>query len=877
MKLARGSRLGPYEIVAPIGAGGMGEVYRARDTRLDRSVAIKVLPAELSDNAQLRQRFEREARTISALSHPHICTLHDIGRENGIDFLVMEYLEGETLSEKLRKGPLPLAQVLRYGIEIAEALDKAHRHGIIHRDLKPSNIMLTKSGLKLLDFGLAKSTAGQSLWDAAKSKLSQQPTAQKPLTAEGTLVGTLEYMAPEQLEGKEPDARTDIFALGNVLYRMATGKKPFEGSSDASLIASILEHEPEPITAIQPMTPPSLDRLVRSCLAKSPEERIQTAHDLMLQLSWIAEGASDPARAMVVAPPRSWRWLVWPASFVAAVVLVTLVALKLNPRPTARSTRYLNMTLPSTAPVTLAGGYEVLTVSRDGKRLAYVSESSGHRQIFLRHIDRPKAEPVPGTEGAEVPFFSPDGRWIGFSAPDNTLKKISLEGGSAIKICDARRPIRGATWGSDDIIVFGGANLPLHRVSASGGTPEPLFKTTKNVRWPVLLPGGKHLLYTVAPDISGNYDAAEVAVLSLETGQSHSVVKGGVYARYASGHLLYFSSGTLFAVPFDLRRMRTAGGPKPILEDVMTASIAGLAFYDVSSDGTIFYLPVDPGMDQRELLWVDRSGKSSPVVTQRRNYADSQLSPDQQSIIVTIQDQSLRADLWMYEIARDAWTRVTTEANNYLPVWSPDGTRFVFASNRSGPYNLFVMASDLASPPKQIIKRQDWSFPNDWSPDGKLISVGEQTRTTGFDIWFVSLEPAVEMKPFLVTSANESNAAFSPDGRWVAYQSDASGQMELYVVSADGRGRKWMVSNEGGTQPQWNPDGNELFYRKEEEIMSVEIRTVPRFEAGKPRVLFKGLFDSFDVTPGGKRFLMVRREPQVPRTQVNVVQGMLRQ
>ena len=871
MTLARGSRLGPYEIVAPIGAGGMGEVYRARDTRLERDVAIKVLPAEFSENDRIR--FEREARAISALSHPHICTLHDVGRENNVDYLVMEYLEGETLAERLRKGPLPLAQVLRFGIEISDALDKAHRKRIIHRDLKPSNIMVTASGVKLLDFGLAKATGSQSIWDATKSRESQHPTTHKPITAEGMLVGTLEFMAPEQLQAGETDARTDIFALGNVLYRMVTGKKPFEGNSEASLIGAILEREPPPISSYQPLTPPSLDRLVKSCLAKSPDDRIQTAHDVMLQLTWIAEAGSDPSRAIVGVPPaRPWRRLVWPAAAAALMIVTALVVLKLKPPPAPRSIRRL--TIPLSSATSLRSQAELLAVSPDGKRLAYIAGWFPRTQLYLRDIDKAAAQPIAGTEGASGPFFSPDGRWIGFYASDNTIKKVSIEGEVPVTICKAG-VLRGATWSADDVIIFGNSMVPLSRVSASGGTPQPLFETTKNVRWPVLLPGDKYLLYTVAPTLSGDYDQAEIAVLSLETGQSHVVVKGGTLARYASGHLLYFHSGTLFAVPFDLQTMRTKGATKPILADVETFPMAGIAFYDVSPDGTIFYLPRDFSLERKELVWVDRSGKISPAADRQGNYFDARLSPDEKSILVSIIDRSSRIDLWMYEIARQSWTRVTTESDSLAALWSPDGMRFVFESNRNGPFNLFLMSSDLSTPAKQITNSKDWVTPCGWSPDGKRILVKRQPRANA-DIWLVSLDPVVEMKPFLVTSADEDAAKFSPDGRWIAYQSDASGQTEVYVASADGRGRKWMVSNEGGSHPRWNPNGKEILYRKGDDFMSVEVKTEPQMEIGKPRLLFtNGVFDDYDFGRDGKRFLMIHRQPQAARTQINVVEGLL--
>jgi len=572
---------------------------------------------------------------------------------------------------------------------------------------------------------------------------------------------------------------------------------------------------------------------------------------------------------VVAAPRRSWRWLVWSAAALALVIATALVVLKMKPRAVVRNVRHLTITLPAASPVGPLTGLEALAVSPDGKRLVYLSGS----KLYLRDLEKQTAEPLAGTEGAEVPFFSPDGRWIGFSTTANVMKKVSLEGGAPVTICPAQR-IRGVTWGPDDTIIFGGPGSPLKRVSASGGTPEVVFKTTQNVRWPVFLPGGKNLLYTSAPDFKGNYEQAEIVVRSLETGQSHTVVKGGVYPRYAAGHLLYFNSGTLFAAPFDLRTLRTTGTPKPILESVERFPQAGLAFYDVSTDGTIFYLPHDPGIEQQELLWVDRSGRTFPLTSQRRFYFAARLSPDGRSILASIADRNRHTDLWIYEIAREAWTRVTSEADNWDPLWSPDGTRFVFSSNRNGPFNIFLMASDLATPAKQITKG-NWAFASDWSPDGKLLAITDQTPATGSDIWFLSLDPSIPLKPFVVTPAQEKAAAFSPDGRWVAYGSDASGQPEVYVLSADGRGRKWMVSNDGGGEPRWSSNGKELFYSKGEEIMSVDVKTSPKFEAGKPRLLFKGLFTLCSVTRDGTRFLVIRHEPVVPRTQLNVAEGLL--
>ena len=570
MAFLPGKRLGPYEILSAIGAGGMGEVYRAKDPRLNRIVAIKVLPPHLADSPELRERFEREARTIASLNHPHICTLYDIGHQDGTDFLVMEYLEGETLAQRLVKGPLPLEQVLRYAIEIADALDKAHRKGVTHRDLKPGNIMLTKSGTKLLDFGLAKLKQEVA---PANVQLSQLPTANEPLTAQGTIVGTLQYMAPEQLEGKDVDARADIFAFGAVVYEMATGKKAFEGKSQASLISAIMSSDPPPISTLQPMTPPALDRVVKRCLAKEPDDRWQTARDLHQELKWIAEGGSQggvTAAATVGGTRLTRRSILFSAVailIVAVIVGSAIWNLKPLPTPPPKPVTRTVITLPPGQQLAGLDNSPAVALSPDGTHLAYVARQGSVQQLYLRAMDSLESRSIPGTEGAVSPFFSPDSQWLGFFA-SGKLKKVSISGGTAMTFGDAAAPYsHGGSWGSQGIIAFAPTNVSaLQQVSDAGGAPQPLTRLEKGVvghRWPEFLPGGKAVLFT-AGGVGGTWTDARVAVQSVGNSERHNLVQAGTQPHYApSGHLIYAQGGNLMAVPFDPTRLVLTGAARP--------------------------------------------------------------------------------------------------------------------------------------------------------------------------------------------------------------------------------------------------------------------------------------------------------------------------
>ena len=867
----------------------MGEVYKARDTRLDRTVAIKVLPSHLADKPQLRERFEREARTVASLNHPHICVLHDIGQQDGIHFLVMEYLEGETLAQRLDKGPLPLDQVLRYAIEIADALDKAHRQGVTHRDLKPGNIMLTKVGAKLLDFGLAKLRA-----DAAPGvPFSQLPTAQDSLTVEGTILGTLQYMAPEQVEGKvdDVDARTDIFAFGAVVYEMATGKKAFEGKSAASVIGKIMQYDPPPMSSLQPMTPPTLDRVVKKCMAKVPEKRWQAASDLYDELKWIAEGGSEtgmPAVAVTVAASPGWRRaLPLVLTAVVAVILggiavwILMRSGVLPPQPVSR----FALTLPLTELLgaRTSGMFEpVVALSPDGTRLVYVA----NQQLYLRLMDSLEARPIPGTEGAAAPFFSPDGQWVGFFA-DGKLKKVSISGGAALTLCDAPNS-RGASWGPDDTIVFAPTpNSGLFQVSAAGGTPQVL--TTLKAGdvahdYPHSLPGGKAVLFRVWGSTSLATSRIEVHVLG--TGERRVLVQGGTHVRYVpTGHLVYAQAGTpgtLLAVPFDLERLEVTGNPFPIVESVFQSSNNGLAQFSFSHSGSLVYVPGGLQAAAFSLVWVDRQGAVEPLGAPPHTYRNIRLSPDGRQVASTIADASI--DVWVYDISRGTLTRLTFEGRNGHPIWTPDGMRLTFRSNREGgPLNLFWKPADGSGAAERLTTSEQDQSPTSWSPDGQVLafyerSFAEGQASTDRNIWVVPLEGEREPRPFLQTPFNEGGAVISPDGRWLAYVSNESGRFDVYVQPFPGPGGKRQISTEGGNEPVWSRNGEELFYRNGNQMMAVEITTEPTFSAGTPSILFEGAFRrgsvlraDYDIAPDGQRFVMLQQGGTDALTQINVV------
>ena len=877
MTLAAGAKLGPYEVIAPLGAGGMGEVYRARDTRLGREVAVKVLPSHLSDNAELKQRFEREAKAISALSHPHICALYDVGNEAGVEYLVMEYLEGETLADRLTKGSLPADQTLRFGIEIADALDRAHKQGIVHRDLKPGNVMLTKSGVKLLDFGLAKHRALGV--DSQISQLSSLPTELTPsrpaLTEQGTIMGTFQYMAPEQLEGKEADARTDIFAFGCVLYEMATGKKAFTGKSRASMIGAILRDTPAPISSIAPMTPPAFDRLVQTCLAKEPEDRFQTAHDVKLQLQWIAEGGSQAgAPAVVVSRRKTREKIAWAA---AAVLLLGVIALGygyVRRKPAPASPVRFQLVLPDALSVV-----EAPRISPDGKLLAFSARSvDGKSQIWLRPLEALDPRPVPGTDGASYrPIWAPDSRHIAFVA-EGKLKKVDISGAPPQTICDATTGADGS-WGKDGTILFDGqASDPIRRVSAAGGLPQTAVKGEggASVGWPSFLPDGKHFLYF---EFGGGTGQGRLMAASLDPKEkARKVLDSDSLAQYAlPGDLLYVKEGTLVAQAFDASALKLTGEPVPIAER-MGATGNGLADFSVSANGALVYRGGVTNEDR--LAWVDRSGKELSDVDKPAAYASTALSPDGTRLAMDLSDsRSDKSDIWIRDLVRGVTSRFTFDpANETAPVWSPDGSRLVYSSDRKGPPALYAKDASGTGPETELWSCGETVLANDWSSDGKFILVNRLTAKSSWDIWVYPTDRTAKPFPFVQGAFTEVIPTFSPDGRYVTYMSNESGRFEIYVQQFPGPGGKWQVSAAGGIEPHWSADGKTIYFRSlDAKMMAASVEAGATFTAGVPQALFDARLqpgnrrNSYLVTRDGQKFLLlspVGREKIAPITVV---------
>ena len=872
MSLSAGVRLGPYEIVSALGAGGMGEVYRARDTRLDRTVAIKVLPGSLAGDAQFRERFEREARAISALSHPHICTLHDVGEHNGSSFLVLEYLDGETLAARLAQGRLPVDEALALAVQIADALDAAHRRGIIHRDLKPANVVVTKTGAKLLDFGLAKSAAPV----AAFSGVSIAPTREQELTAQGSIVGTLQYMAPEQIEGQEADARTDIFAFGVLLYEMLTGRKAFEGKSHASLIGAILKDHPPPVSLIQPLSPQSLDRVVRRCLAKDPDDRWQTARDLASELRWVVE--ADGLAAGRRAPRTRRAWLERFAWSVLATSLVAIIAWMFFRTPAGDGTTRATITIPECVDLQGGGGDRLVAVSPDGRHVAFVGASGGRTQIYLRRVDRFDAVPVSGTEGGVDPFFSPDGQWLAFvsgavpsggviPSTEGKLKKVPIGGGPPITLTDAGN--RGLAWGADDTIVFAASPTSgLFRVSANGGVAQPLTKlgpAERSHRWPSFLPGRKMVLFSIQLN-GATFDEALIAVYSLETGEQRVIAEGGASPVYIpTGHILFGRAGVLLALPFDLQQLKVTGPAVPVLEAIAMNANTGAQQYATGA-GTIVYLSGIVSDTRRELLWVDRRGAVRAIGADKRPYGELALSPDGQRIAVVITGQN--PDIWVYDIPRGMFNKLTFSSGpDGNPIWTHDGRRVTFTGIRTGPAEVLQMPFDGSGVEERLISAGATPVqPRSWHPTGNWLAYD-----LSGSINLLPLTGDRTPKPFLATEFAEAFAAFSPDGRWIAYQSNETGRFEIYVRPFPGPGGKWQVSREGGVRPKWSRSGRELFFRAAGRVFSAPVKFAPSFTAHTPQLLFEGQYaPPYDVAPDG-RLLMVRDEQQPERTQLRFV------
>ena len=874
MTLTSGTKLGPYEIVSPLGAGGMGEVYRAKDTRLDRTVAIKVLPAHLSSDPELKLRMEREAKAISALQHANICTLYDIGTQDGTNFLVMEYLEGQTLAERLGKSPLPLDQILKIGAEIAQALEKAHSQGIIHRDLKPANIMLTKAGAKLMDFGLAKpemTIAPQAVGPFTPStptmNLASLTSAASPLTQKGSIVGTFQYMAPELLQGAEADARSDLFSFGCVLYEMITGRRAFEGKSQLSVFTAILEKDPEPISASQPLAPPMLEQVVRACLAKDPAERFQSAHDIAMGLRWVESVRSAPAEPASSPTPSRGPWI---AAVAGAIVLGVLAGFFLHrSAPSAPSIRTV-INPPPGAHFRLtddAAGPPVL--SPDGAYLAFTATGSdGKTSIWVRPMNAVEAHALPDTNDAIFPFWSPDNRSLGFFA-NNKLKTIEIDGGVAQVLCDV--PLgRGGAWGSGGVIVYSASPVSaLSQVSASGGAPVALTKLDEpqhtSHRWPFFLPDGRHFLYFAMhhdPSKSANNG---IYYASLDGRENRLLVHAQTNAIYAAGFLLFGRGDQLVAQPFDPANGKLSGQLQTVstgvLNDVTTwhtgatASNGGVLAFGNGTSGNV------------QLVWMDRTGKQTGVAAENlQNLQFARLSPQGDRIALML-DSGIN-DIWSLDLARGVRTRLTfgPVANTY-PIWSPDGKWIAYGSTRPGSSGIYRKLADGSGAEETLISVPDPTgfIPSDWSRDGKTLFYSTGLSTGDQIIWALPLEG--ERKPQQVVT-HGTNGALSPNGHWLAYTA-FGGASEVYVVGYGGSQGKWQVSPNGGQVPHWSQDGKELYYFDgTQSISAVPVKDLGNtLEFGASQTLVSQwtilTLPFYSVTPDGKKLLMERVAQQV--------------
>jgi serine/threonine-protein kinase len=888
--LTAGTKLGVYQVVAQIGAGGMGEVYRARDTRLQRDVALKVLPEIFAADPGHMARFEREARLLASLNHPQIAAVYGVEESDSCRALVMELVEGPTLADRIAAGPIPLEETLPIAKQVAEAVEYAHDHGVIHRDLKPSNIKVTADGtVKVLDFGLAKALTDEP----TETDLRNSPTLSAVATMQGVILGTAAYMSPEQAKGKPVDRRADIWAFGVVLVEMLTGKPLYTGETPAETLASVMMKDPS-LGALPADTPPAIRNLIQRCLNKDPRQRLQHIGEARIIL---ADALSGTAPAEPVGAQRKTRErLAWTA---AAALALTAIAFAIGfalrtPKPSQpmQAVR-LNAEIGVDASLDTSLGASAL-LSPDGTRLALVAIGADEkRRIYVRSLDGLLGTALAGTENASDPFFSPDSQWIGFFA-HGKLKKISVQGGAAVTLCDAPTD-RGGSWGEDGTIVFTpDIVVPLSKVSSAGGKPEPLTTLDKQAgdvthRWPQVLPGSNAVLFTSATRSVGPIaEDADIVVYSMASGQRKTVQRGGFYARYLpSGHVVYTHEGTLFAVPFDLKRLEVTGQPTPILEGVVTAPDFGAAQFSFSETGTLEYIAGSGGSQTVSIYWMDHEGKFMPLHETPGRYYNPAFSPDGKRLALEINDGK-RSDIWVYKWERDTLTRLTfTGEANTNPVWAPDSQRITYSSReKGGTYNLWWIRADGGGNAQRLAESKSAQYAGSWRPDGKALAFTEYNSGTNLDIMTLPIEgneksgwKPGEPKAFLNSPFIEGYSAFSPDGRWLAYHSNESGSSEVYIRPFPGPGGKWQISAGGGVAPKWSRNGKELFYRTIDSKIMVVTYTASgdSFHAGKPQLWSPGQFTgrganfNFDLHPDGNRFAVLKAPGTEQTAAVNKV------
>ena len=884
--LAAGARLGPYEVIAPLGAGGMGEVYRARDTRLQRNVAVKVIAPAFANDPERLRRFEQEAHAAAALSHPNILAVHDVGsapvvQAEGttvvVHYVVSELLEGGTLRERLQAGLLSPRKAVEYAIQMANGLAAAHDKGIVHRDLKPENVFVTSDDrVKILDFGLAKLNAAESPFTG--STLATMASSTEP----GRVMGTMGYMSPELVRGQTADPRSDIFALGIVLFELLAGRNPFARETAPDTMTAILKEDVPEIHLSDGSLPGGLDRVVRRCLEKSREQRFQSARDLAFALEAVSDnrgtgafaaksGAVRADDAQAFTAPARWsagRWLPWVLA--AALAAALLLVWQRVPRGASGQAGVMRFTikLPADAPAFLELGAS-LAIAPDGSQFVYVAKTPHGSQLYLRRMDDSVARPIPGAEGAEFPFFSPDASWVGFFSisgqagarlAGSALKKLPLTGGVPVTIAETPAFVAGAAWEADGTVYVGGPRIL--RVPATGGALEPFTNPAKGVvayANPQALPAA--LLFTVRPDNVTTFDDARIAIQRFDRQEPRIVVEGGGYARYSpSGHLVYTRGGSIWAVPFDATRLEITGQPAAVMQGGMFDTMSARANWALSRNGTLIFARGGPVPYDYTMLWVDRRGRTEPISAPRRYYRQPSFSPDGTRVIMGI--GAANDDVWLYDLARGGFARLTfTGGDNRDPIWASDGARVVYAARRSGPENLFWRPADGTGQEERLTESPYVQSPGSCTKEGVLAFTEYRPQTRG-DILTLTVTGDRTPKPFLATPFDETSPTFSPDGRSIAYVSDETGVPEVYVQSFPGPGRKRQVSIGGGTTPFWRGDGRELVYRDGQRMVAVSVSTATTLQVGQPQELLRLPPRTTEVAmaPDGQRFLLVQRE-----------------
>ena len=891
-----GSNVSHYKVTSKLGEGGMGEVWRAEDTKLGRDVALKMLPDGFAQDPERLARFEREARVLASLSHPNIAGIHGLEEVDGKRFLVMELVEGQTLAERIQQGPMPIEEVVRIAKQIAEAVESAHEKGVIHRDLKPANVNLTPDGtVKVLDFGLAKALVGDPMsGDVPNQDLSLSPTLTQAMTGLGVLLGTAGYMSPEQARGKPVDRRADIWAFGCILYEMLTGQRLFTGETATDVIGAVVHKEPD-LDELSSKVPAQIRRLLERCLQKDANRRLQSIGDARIALQEWLEDPEAEEEAVAAALPGWRRWL--PGLTAAAGLLVGGVAVATltgGPEPASEPVRRFDVQIADSVLDWSLGSSVVL--SPDSKYLAYVEGGGNDSTVFLRPLDQFEGHRVSGgtgTEAAYHPFFSPDGQWLGYVTPV-ALKKVSVTGGAPITLCQLDRS-RGASWGPDGTIVFApSANTGLSIVPATGGEPQPLTTLDEasgevSHRWPQWLPGGKKILFTEGTELT-DFSGASLVVLDVGTGEQTVIHRGGFYGRYVpTGHVLYVNDGTVFALPFDVDRVKATGSQFPVLEGIEADPVHGSAQYDVALTGLLGYLPGVADLRPFSIVRVDAAQRSEILWQEPGVFGTPRLSPDGARLALSVLRDG-NWDLWVYELERGVGTRITFGAGyDADPVWSPDGRWLAFASDRDGGMTVFRKRADGSGQAERLLDPEllPAPFPNSWSPDGKWLAVSP-TGQGGNDLWVVPADGQGEGEALMATPYSEVFAMFSPDGRWIAYESNESGRREVYVGSFPAGGGKWQISDEGGSQAVWSRDGRRLYYRTDEGIMVVEVDgSGESFRVGKPRPAITGsyvgglngvqagnyFFPDYDVAPDGSFVLFAGDELPEGVTTAKLVTG----